>query len=374
MKALALALAMVLLAAQTVLAACAGCGLPVFTENWENYGTPSYTSGTTSTIGPWAAHPCGNIGCGKISVVCTTGLPWKASGTGCYAHEEPGSVTVPNIGTGLYLGIGNPHKALLWTIYFKAESGFVGLNSFFLRINTNDTVPFGTDFITAAFGATGVITTYGGNSGANTLADTNWHVFNLCQDPGTGSNGTSYLAVDGTNWISATGVSSSAGQFATNNITFDDEYSSTNFDFGPMTVYDPGSCASATNLNFTYAYNFLPTSNGAVAWTPSTGSNYSNVNSSPPGANYNYDATTGDQDVYNLSVGALGTIVSQAVITNVQTDGPGDRVTVPLSTVGGATTAGTITNGVANSSGYQTLFSPISGASAPTAVGVQVQD
>jgi hypothetical protein len=364
MKALAqrLLFAAILIAS---LAARAWAVTPVFEETWDPLSTSSSLSGA---IGAWYAN---NFN-GTISLNTISAPPWNPSGNGKYLRIVPTQCTPPNECAGMYTSIGNPHKVIAFAVPFQAESAFNSSQTFFLRFNKNTDYPIvSSDYQAWYFDATGHIVAWG-NTASTGIADTNWHLIVGCTDHGTGSNGTVNVALDSSLVISATGISN--GILATNNLNLDDEFfsgSATTFRFGPFIVWDPGTCTSSTVTAVgahLYTVNLYPSSNGAVAWTPSIGANYSDVNCVGGCAGYNASNTLGAQDLYNVS-GSLGTIFGMGIVTQLVNDGPGDRVTLPVQTISGVTTTGTINTQVQGYNSTATGFSPVGGTVAPTQIG-----
>lgn len=373
-----LVLLLLLFAVQTAMASCAGCTL-ILGENWKNNGTPAYTSGQPA-LGLGVANVCGNTTCGTVGIVCSSGLPWNPNNFGgnpCYLHMTPGVVSVPNNGTGFYLPFGTPHQRLLISFPFRYTGSLsAGPNAnFFLRINNNDTSPFGTDILAPNLDSTGhIVTQFGGNT-TNALTVNTWQYQSWCVDLGTGSNGTSYWTVDGTNWLSATGLTAPGGH-ASNNLTLDVEYTGvTAMDFGPVIISDPGASCTAAKFyqqSDVYALNFVPTSNGVVAWAASALTNWQNVLFGS--GNNNASNTNGQQDLYNLSTGSIGTITAQGILAQFQNDVAGDRIPLSVSTVSGVTSAGTVTNTLPLVGSYAATMVPVPGGVVPTQVGVKVNN
>ncbi len=360
-------------------------------DAWDTYGATASIS--TGAFGPYQAAPNGNLSNGQLSIVAINNPPWNPTGSGYYLHTVPGGVSIPNAGTGMYLNFGNPHQRLLVGFWFRAPGGFAG-GSFIIRWNRVGGQTFGTDVETLFVTAGGALQCAAGTSTA-TLTSNTWQFIEFFTQLGTANSptvpGAEDINVSGVNFFHATNVTpqNPVGQLAVPSFTLDNEFSSINLDFGPWYLIDPGTMGMGAALSSggnMYFNTYLPSSNDAVQFTPSTGTNYSNVNSAPAGSAYNSANAQLTQDTYGYAIPTLGNIQGVAVMTQAEIDAPGDRIALPVWKSGNSVVTGSIGTGGALINGtYSTaidarLTSPFTGAAFTTGevsglkAGIIVQD
>lgn len=325
-------------------------------DAWDTYGAQASIAQGNFT--PYQAHPNASVSNGTISIVALANPPWNPNGSGSYLHVVPGSNNVPNAGTGMYLNFGNPHRSLLCGFWFR-PIGFTGSGGgpFIFRWNRPLGQDFGTDIETVSVNSSGNIVFGGAQyTATSTQAFTanTWYFVELYIQFGAGGSATipgeMGINVNSTPWLAATNISTGAGYYAAPSITFDNEFSSSNMDFGPWYLLDPGThgmqaaLSSGGNMFFN---TYLPSGNDSVQFTPSTGTNYSNVNSAPAGSAYNAGGTQGLQDTYSFTIPTLGNVVGASILTQVEKDAIGERIALPVWKSGSTVVTGSLGTGAA---------------------------
>jgi hypothetical protein len=330
-------------------------------DAWDTYGTPSSIS--TGTFGIYQANPNGAT-LGVLAINSIANPPWNPNFSGHYLHTVPGSVTIPNAGTGMYCNFGNPFRALLIGFWFRAAS-FSGGSSggpFIFRWNVPSGQAFGADIATLTVDSSGHI---GCNAGftSNALSINTWYFIECYTLFGTSGSptiqGAQAINVNSTSWISASNISigSSGVGYAVPSFNFDNEFSGSNFDFGPWYLLgDVSGIGDALSTGGNLFFNtYLPTNNDVVQLTPNTGTNFSNVNSTPAGGNYNSSNVQGQQDTYGFSIPTLGTIKGVALSTSAEANPiAGNRVSLPVWKNGVGTV---VTGSIGTGGGLSTIYS-----------------
>jgi hypothetical protein len=337
-------------------------------DAWDTYGTVAF-SGTprVESIGPYNVVVCGSGGgcSSNLGIMAITAPPWNPNGSGHFLQIASGGTTnVPNAGPGVYFQPRNPQTGWLIDFWFKYEGTITnaGGGPFVFRLNTASGQSFGGDNIADAINSDGTYNLSGSGTTTNAFSSNTWYLLERCVQYGTTNvTGSTSLYVSAspytsfTNWKTVTATSiGSSGNWGANNFTFDNEFGTGTFDFGPWAVTDIGTtaCPATSSSPFNsagvmYAKTYLPTANSTpLQFTASTGSNYSNVNSNPAGANYNSNATVGNQDIYTFGVPGTQTGIALAVLgINVEQDNLGERLALPTwKSNSGTVTAGTLQN------------------------------
>ena len=329
------------------------------------FGTGSVAQGS---FPPYNVQLNGNVSNGTVTLTAISSPLWNPNNVGAgsvYFRTTSSGITAGNTGLGIYFQPGNPISGWLLGFWFRNETNNGG--GFFLRFNDSDGGIYGGDEIALEMDGANHITidSATGFTSASTI-DQNWHFMEVCIQPSASpSTGSVAVNVDNVNYITQTNINVVAGSTpnrgAFPSFNFDNELLSGTpavFDFGPWYIKDIGTSACPATSPFSgkmYSAAFLPTANKAPNnFTPSTGTNFSNVNSAPAGANYNSSATVGNQDCYNFSQFNTATtgIVFAEVGTSTEKDAGGARLTLPLfnngsGTIGGGNIVnlGTLTNG-----------------------------
>lgn len=333
-------------------------------DNWDPWGAVSFVEGQN---GPYQVH----LSSSAIADVAITAPPWNTNGNGHYLDIPNGSTTIPNAGPGAYFTPGNPQAGWLFKFWFKAVTLPVGgsAKDYFLRLNDSGGQTYGNDTVADYINPSGQFVLVSGTT-TNTLTANTWYAAVYCYQYGSGSNGSEALYINGVSWLSNTGLGAPAtGKFSAANFNFDNESFNASpggeFQFGPWLLYNINndSCTTAiTNVGTAnlFSQTLYPISNNAVAWTPSAGTNWSNVNCAGGCAGYNSTATQGLQDIYNLATGTIpNSVVAAIMVAQAKTDALGDRVVLPTWKNG----SGTVLTG-----SLQNSLNPNATAAAQTSV------
>ena len=352
MKAIALAFA--------IIVSMVTCALAQVTsgDSFDLLGTPSFTSLVGGyQVPPYQVLPIGDT----ISIQSISNPPWNLSGYGHYLDIPTGTTSVPNAGPGVYMTPGNPQQGWLLGFWFNPVALTAATDDYFLRFNKAGGQTFGGDTIALIVTSTGKAK-QGASLGTTSLGFTanTWVWVEYCIQYGTGhTDGSESLYVGGVNWSTSTGLSLAVGSFGAANFNFDNEFGNGHYAFGPWYEKNIGTtaCPAGGTHSIMYFKEYQPAANSAVTWTPSTGSNFSNVNSNPAGANSNSSATVGNKDIFTTGVpsGQTGIIGAVASVNAEKTDG-GDRIMLPTWSVSGVATAGSVGNAVPANGAYTTIL------------------
>jgi hypothetical protein len=226
--------------------------------------------------------------------------------------------------------------------------------------------------------ASGQLAVNGTGSSTNALSTNTWYFieyYNLFGTANTLNSGAAAVQVNGVNWLNAPNATVTGGSaFAAPSFNFDNEFSGSNFDFGPWYLMDPGTAAMSSSLslngNMYFITTKLPVANDVVQFTPNTGTNFSNVNSIPSGANYNSDNTVSQKDTYNMGNSYyLNNPVGVVISTKAEVDAAtGPRVSLPVwknaagtAVTGSIGTGAALVNGTYNVAQDGRLVSPFTG-------------
>jgi hypothetical protein len=358
--------------------------VPILADTFDEYGVQNPVP---TKLGPYLINTYNS----QYQIKCTSGIPWR-SGTGCYLEASSGNAGNP--GPGAYAYFGNPCQTPAYVGWVRFVSGtgsgnYVGFLRFDNTVNYRSGPPPGlTDLEWLGLGGSGPYTININNSGgtfagsasgipANQWLLMGWFVRHGIQNGTSVTQGATQLQINGSIVVNNTNVNTTNASYVIgiDTLVLDDEFSTNAvIDWGP---YMLGCVASASDMPVAlYAVTQFPTGNGTpLQWTPSAGSNFSNVNGVPPGANYNYANSLGYQDIYSLPYQSFFTPFLAMVGQQSETDsGLGSRVGIIIS----KSASGTITNGglgiaAQTNSGYQFYEWPVP-YSAGMSIGMQVQN
>ena len=354
--------------------------MPILADQFDEYGVVNPVS---ATFGPYrVAAPS------QFQIKSSASVPWR-TGTGYYMEASSGNFFNP--GPGAYAYFGNPCQTPAYVGWVRFVSGSAG--AAFLRFD--DTVDFRnapptlTDLewlqVTGSGPYSVQILSFGstlaGSTGSIFAANT-WYLLGWFVRHGVANSsnpvtqGATQLQINGSVVINNTNVLTTGGAVdASDTLVLDDEFSSNNIiDWGPY-VY--GCVSSPSDMPVAlHAIILAPTANGTpLQWTPSTGSNYSNVNGFPAGSGYNYSDTIGDEDIYSLLYQNFYTPFVTMLAQQSETDSAqGARVGIAIvKSAGGTITNGGIGLAAQNNSSYSFYEWPVT-YSAGMSIGMKVQN
>lgn len=352
--------------------------IPILADQFDEYGVINPVS---ATFGPYQV-----VTPSQFQIKSSASVPWR-SGTGYYMEASSGNTFNP--GPGAYAYQGNPCQTPAYVGWVRFVSGNAA--TAFLRVDDDHQVapptlgdlewlqvtgsgPYNVNILNVGGGLAG---STGSVFAANTWYLIGWFVrHGVANSSNPVTQGATQLQINGSVVINNTNVLTTGGNVdASDTLVLDDEFSSNNIiDWGPY-VY--GCVNSPSDMPVAlHAIILAPTANGTpLQWTPSTGSNYSNVNSFPAGANYNYSDTNGDEDIYSLLYQNFYTPFVTMLAQQSETDSAqGARVGIAIVKSG----SGTISNGgiglaAQNSSSYSFYEWPVT-YSAGMSIGMKVQN
>ena len=157
-----------------------------------------------------------------------------------------------------------------------------------------------------------------------------WYELEAILTVGTGTSGSLIVKLNGATVLNLTGINTQGtagstvaygGPFAfssnsNNSFYFDDLYGCDTTGPAPTNTF----LSTVAGGMGPRVYTLFPNANHSVAWTPSTGTNYSNVNSSSfQSTNYNYATASGEQDLYTIPTPAAEVGSAVGTILGVQT-------------------------------------------------------
>jgi hypothetical protein len=308
---------------------------------WNGYGAlnPIGVS-ATQYLYPYAVN---FPNCFVISTIAAP--PWdpNAAGTDYIVTATNGSGCAggggPNPGQGIYPILNAPHRAL-GIVEWVRLNGNITTFTFINRFNDctqapntgvfNGCLDYATLALTTANKLQGVT---GAGSISAALSLGSWAQVEWCYIAGTNGSGTvpakEAAWLNGTSFISnATAATTTPNLGGGSGVTLDYELGSGGtMDFGPWAVYDSGTACPASALATFYEVPYQPTANGAVQFTPNANTNFQNAAAATPGsASYNADATAGQLDMYNMTLGTHSNILFVTQRASVEKTAPGTRI------------------------------------------------
>lgn len=347
-----LALITAILAAFSSPSFAAHTGTLIAASGWEGYGAPSPISGTDFFYPYQVNFPA----CWQI----TTGnnLPWDPNGVNSPDHYlqaicNNGS----NPGPGTYFRERSPHRGHDLIFWFRLDTTVTTQPTFIVRFNdstaqANTGVYRGAIDYTAPSVDTANKLVIDGNVASSAFTVGTWTQVEICYIAGINGSGTIPTAAQA--WVNGASVISFTPGTTTPNgggdtITFDQELGNGaggQVSFGPWADYDPGTSCPASPLATLYYVGAQPKSNSSVQFTPQANTNWQNAAATSPGAlSYNFDSTSGHQDLYNQSLGVFGAILAITNRVSIELDNTGVRTGLPLYNNGSTTSTCPIGNG-----------------------------
>ncbi len=281
--------------------------------------------------------------CFAINTIATP--PWDPSGVATdYMVTATNGATcagggAPNPGQGIYLGLNQPHRALGIVMWMRLNSN-ITTSTFIDRFNDcthapntgvfNGCIDNVADEIDTSNKIFSDLTGTGSKSVAVTLST--WHQYEHCLIAGVNGSGTipskEAAWLDQVNFLSNATPASTLNAGGANGITIDYELGGGGtMDFGPFAIYDSGTACPASALATMFEVPYQPTSNGAVQFTAQANTNWQNAAATALGAlSYNFDATAGQEDIYNLTLGTHSNILFIGERASVEKNAAGVRI------------------------------------------------